>query len=68
VACGGGAGERGLRLAGWLGWVAASGSAGESGSRGGGSEGWGLVRREESRGTRGERERGGRTAGGGEWG
>jgi hypothetical protein len=37
VACGGGAGERGLRLASWLGWVALGGSAGESGSRGDGS-------------------------------
>jgi hypothetical protein len=37
VDCGGGAGERGLRLAGWLGWVALGGSAGESWSRGGGS-------------------------------
>jgi hypothetical protein len=55
VACGGGAGERGLRLAGWLGCVAIGGSAGESGSRGGGSKGGGWVRREESKGTRGER-------------
>jgi hypothetical protein len=37
VACGGGAGERGLRLARWLGWVAVGGFVGESGSRGGGS-------------------------------
>jgi hypothetical protein len=41
VACRGGAGERGLRLAGWLGWVAVGGSAGESGNRGGGSKGGG---------------------------